>query len=265
MIPDEVRVEITKRISSVQQEHGVRVLYAVESGSRAWGFESPDSDFDVRFIYAHPREWYIAVDLEEKRDVIEYDITDDIDLNGWDLRKSLRLLQKSNPALIEWLHSPIVYEDDGQFASQTRSFIQSAYSSEKGISSYRGLAKNNLKLYLRDERRSPKRCLYILRSILCAKWVEKHRSPPPVPFEEVRSILERGTELDLAIEDLLRRKKKDPEAKAATSFPVIDEYLVRELERLEANKTQSENEESVIARLNTLFHANLCSNGPYAP
>ena len=109
MIPDNVRAEILTRMHNAEKEHGVRILLAVESGSRAWGFESPNSDFDARFIYVHPRDWYLSVGLEEQRDVIEYPIVDDIDLNGWDLRKALRLFWKSNPAFVEWIQSPIVY------------------------------------------------------------------------------------------------------------------------------------------------------------
>lgn len=96
MIPQAIRAEIGRRLANVQQDEGVRILIAVESGSRAWGFPSPDSDFDVRFIYCRPEPWYYSVDVEERRDVLEYGITDDIDLNGWDLRKALRPLVRSN-------------------------------------------------------------------------------------------------------------------------------------------------------------------------
>jgi RNA repair pathway DNA polymerase beta family len=99
MIPEDIRTEILRRMHNAEKEHGVRILLAVESGSRAWGFESPNSDFDARFIYVHPRDWYLSVGLEEQPDVIEYPIVDDIDLNGWDLRKALRLFWKSNPPL----------------------------------------------------------------------------------------------------------------------------------------------------------------------
>jgi predicted nucleotidyltransferase len=100
----------------------VRVLLAVESGSRAWGFESPNSDYDARFIYLHPPDWYVSVDLEEKRGVIEYPIVDEIDPNGWDLRKALRLFGKSNPAFVEWIQSPLIYLEVGSFADRVRSF-----------------------------------------------------------------------------------------------------------------------------------------------
>jgi predicted nucleotidyltransferase len=101
MVPPPIRTEILARIRRAEDEHDVRVLLAVESGSRAWGFESPNSDFDARFIYVHRQDWYLSVGLEEQRDVIEYKIVDDIDLNGWDVRKALRLFWKSNPAFVE--------------------------------------------------------------------------------------------------------------------------------------------------------------------
>ena len=85
-IPSDVHAEIMRRLAHAEAEHGVRILLAIESGSRAWGFASPDSDYDVRFIYAHEPRWYQSIDLEERRDVIEYAIVDDIDLNGWDIR-----------------------------------------------------------------------------------------------------------------------------------------------------------------------------------
>ncbi len=91
MISTDTHEEIMRRLAAVEEKEGVRILLAIESGSRAWGFASPNSDFDVRFIYARPKDWYVAVDLEDKRDVIEYPIVDDIDLNGWDVRKALML------------------------------------------------------------------------------------------------------------------------------------------------------------------------------
>src|SRR3954452_13450282 len=108
-----VRDQILKRLEEAEAEHGVRILYACESGSRAWGFASPDSDYGVRFIYAQPRNWYLSFDVERRRDVIEYPIVDDIDQSGWDVRKALYLFTRNNGALLEWLHSPIVYLERG--------------------------------------------------------------------------------------------------------------------------------------------------------
>ncbi len=106
-IPATIRTAIGEALAQAEQRYDVKVLLAVESGSRAWGFASPDSDWDVRFIYVHRPEWYLGID--EKRDVIEEMLPLDIDLAGWDLRKALRLFRKSNPPLLEWLRSPLNY------------------------------------------------------------------------------------------------------------------------------------------------------------
>jgi predicted nucleotidyltransferase len=98
-----MRDEIQTRLAAIESEHGVRVLYACESGSRGWGFASPDSDYDVRFIYAHPLPWYLSV--EPQRDVIELPISGDLDINGWELRKALKLLKSGNAPLMEWWDS----------------------------------------------------------------------------------------------------------------------------------------------------------------
>ena len=161
MIDENIKTEILRRIQAAETEYGVRVLYAIESGSRAWGFASPNSDYDVRFIYAHPKDWYVAVDLEEKRDVIEYDIVDDIDINGWDVRKALRLFSKSNPAFIEWLQSPIVYVENGSFAQQARELMPAIYSIEKGIYHYRSMAKTTYRTHLKDDRVYLKKYFYV--------------------------------------------------------------------------------------------------------
>ena len=114
---------IIEQIADIETQYAVKILYACESGSRAWGFASTDSDWDVLFIYVHPRDWYLAVDLEQKRDVIEPPIIDDLDFSGWDLQKALKLFYKSNPPLIEWLHSPIVYRDASGLVRQYRRSI----------------------------------------------------------------------------------------------------------------------------------------------
>jgi predicted nucleotidyltransferase len=103
-----MREKIHAYLRDIETREEIRILYACESGSRAWGFPSIDSDYDVRFIYLHPRDWYLSIDLQQKRDVIECSVDHHLDINGWDLRKALQLLRKGNPPLMEWLGSPIV-------------------------------------------------------------------------------------------------------------------------------------------------------------
>lgn len=182
MIPTDVRTEILRRMHAAEEEHGVRILLAVESGSRAWGFESPNSDYDARFIYANPRDWYLAVNLEEQRDVIEYPIVDDIDLNGWVLRKALWLFSKSNPAFVEWIQSPIIYSETGTFASSVRELLPSVYSCESGIYHYRSMAKTNYRGYLKADLVPLKKYFYVLRPLPAVRWLERYGSAAPIEF-----------------------------------------------------------------------------------
>jgi uncharacterized protein len=155
----------------------VRTLFAVESGSRAWGFESPDSDYDVRFVYVHEPSWYQAVDLEERRDVIEYPIVDDIDLHGWDARKALRLFWKSNPAFVEWIQSPIVYLEQDAFRQKAIEALPTIYRPHNGIYHYRSMAKTNYRGYLQEPTVRLKKYFYVLRPLLAARWI--NRTPLP--------------------------------------------------------------------------------------
>ena len=104
----EIIIEIKNKLCEIEQKENVRIIHCIESGSRSWGFASPDSDFDARFIYVRPTEYYLK--LEKTRDVIEWELNDVYDINGWDIKKALELLHKSNPTLFEWNSSPIVYK-----------------------------------------------------------------------------------------------------------------------------------------------------------
>ena len=130
---------IKANLAEIEARETVRIVYACESGSRAWGFPSSDSDYDVRFIYLHPLEWYLSI--EDKRDVIGDPITGQLDVNGWDLRKTLQLFRKSNPPLFEWLNSPIVYLEKYSVASRLRSLLAVYYSSRTCAYHYLQMAR----------------------------------------------------------------------------------------------------------------------------
>lgn len=260
-IPADVHAEIMRRLARAEQEHEVRILLAVESGSRAWGFASPNSDYDVRFIYAHPPRWYQAVNLEEKRDVIEYGITDDIDLNGWDLRKALRLLWKSNPAFVEWIQSPIRYIERGRFGERARTLLPDAYSVESGMYHYRSMAKNTERAYLRDAQVSLKKYFYALRPLLAVLWLERYGTPAPIEFHKLLHLIEDRPALRADIDDLLARKRNAPEAWVGDPLPTIHAFVVEHLARLETMQPRVERRASVLPGLNALFHAVLDESG----
>lgn len=259
-IAPEVRAEILRRIKAAELEHNVKILYAIESGSRAWGFESPNSDYDVRFIYTHPKDWYLTVNLEDKRDVIEYPIVDEIDINGWDIRKALKLFWKSNPAFIEWLQSPIVYLDDGYFADKARELMPSIASSQKGIYHYLHMAKGNFREYLKKDVVPLKKYFYVLRPLLAIMWLEKFNKPAPIEFEVLRKLVSDNKALDDAITDLLVRKRASLEKEYAPAVPVLNEFIESELARHESYSAIMKGREADFESLNLLFKAALERN-----
>ena len=137
---------ILKELTQIEKTENVRILMAVESGSRAWGFASPDSDYDVRFIYVRPKDEYLR--LEKCRDVIELPLSNELDINGWDLSKTLQLMHKSNPTLFEWFSSPIVYLET-DFAARFKSIMGRYFSSKRGLYHYISMAAGNYREYLK--------------------------------------------------------------------------------------------------------------------
>lgn len=230
-IPPQVRAEIQKRLAGVVTDHGVRLLLAIESGSRAWGFASPDSDYDVRFVYARPAQWYSSIDLEERRDVIEQPIVDDIDLNGWDARKALRLFWRSNPAFIEWIQSPIEYVDSTTFASRARKLLPDVYSTGRGIHHYRSMAKTNYRGYLRRDLVPLKKYFYVLRPLLAVRWIERTGAAPPIEFERLLPMATDEPGVLDEVHRLLERKRASGEIASAPAIRVLNDFVERELER----------------------------------
>lgn len=257
MIPSDVRAEILRRMRAAEEEHDVRILLAVESGSRAWGFASPNSDFDARFIYVHRRDWYLSVSLEEQRDVIEYPIVDDIDLNGWDLRKALRLFAKSNPAFVEWIQSPIVYAETGPFAAQVRALVAAMYSCEHGIYHYRSMAKTNYRGYLKGDLVPLKKYFYVLRPLLSVRWLERYGTAAPIEFSRLLHLVEDDTALIEAIADLRIRKQAAPELGLAPPVSIINAFVEAELARLEATTPVPTPRAATAPLLNTVFRDSL--------
>lgn len=253
MISENIQIDIKERLARVEKEHPVKVLLAVESGSRAWGFASPNSDYDVRFIYVNRPDWYLSVGLEEQRDVIEYPIVDDIDINGWDLRKALRLFWKSNPTFFEWMQSPIVYKHEGSFAEAARHLLPRTYSCTRGIHHYRSMAKASYRGYLREDMVLLKKYFYVLRPLLSVRWLEKHGSPAPIEFQQLLSLIPHQMRLLEAINNLLALKRKSPELGLSPRIPEIHSFIEQELERLEGVTPEQEERKSDVDELSSLF------------
>ncbi|MBI5784169.1 MAG: nucleotidyltransferase domain-containing protein [Rhodocyclales bacterium] len=254
MIPVAVRSEILSRLQRAERDHGVRVLLAVESGSRAWGFESPNSDYDARFIYANQPDWYLSVNLEDKRDVIEYPIVDDIDLNGWDVRKALRLFAQSNPAFVEWIQSPIVYLEKGGFAASVRRLLPSVYSCLRGVHHYRSMAKTNYRGYLKADLIPLTKYFYVLRPLLAVRWLERYGTPAPIEFEKLLHLIDDQSTLLADINSLLERKRAAPEMGREPPVESIHAFIEQELDRIESIQLQT-SPTTVMDSFNEVFRA----------
>lgn len=260
MINEDKRSDILRRLANVEEEHGVRVLFAIESGSRAWGFASPNSDYDVRFIYAREPSWYQAVDLEERRDVIEYAIVDDIDINGWDVRKALRLYWKSNPTFVEWIQSPISYVERSDFRIAARSLLPSIYAPQKGIYHYMSMAKTNYRGYLRAAVVPLKKYFYVLRPLLAARWVKKTGGAAPIEFEKLLALLEDEPAVLSEVCRLLELKRNTPELGCAAAVPILNDFIETELSTAPTEVPEKSRSPQVVDRLNELFRHVLCEH-----
>ena len=193
---------IVEKLKVIEQQNQVRILYACESGSRAWGFASPNSDFDVRFIYV--RSLYSLLSVSEQRDVIELPINDVLDINGWELRKALRLFRKSNATLYEWLQSPVVYYEDESFSQLMRSLMPAYFSGRAAMHHYLSMARGVFENELSDDMVRLKKYFYSLRPVLAARWIAEEKSVPPMRFDELRQILPRR--LNKIVDEMLHLK-----------------------------------------------------------
>lgn len=241
---------IKQKLLEIEKAENVRILLAVESGSRAWGFASPDSDYDVRFIYVKPEKDYLK--LEEIRDVIELPINDELDINGWDLKKTLRLLYKSNPTLFEWFSSPIVYLETA-FAKDFRALMMDYFSSKKSLYHYISMAEGNYWEYLRGDWVKAKKYFYVLRPVLACRWVLDKKTPPPMLFSELAAE-ELPYSLKNEVDQLLNLKMKSPEIKKIPRIDALNTFLDTEISNIKSKVCEMEEKpDNDWEKLNAIF------------
>ena len=224
-----VRQRVIQALADIEVAHDVSVLYACESGSRGWGFASPDSDYDVRFLYVHRLPWYLAV--EPRRDVIELPISDELDVGGWELRKTLRLLRRANPVLLEWLDSPVIYRQHEAGAGEIRGLAAQWFSPQRGRYHYLAMAHRNFRGYLQGESVRLKKYLYVLRPLLAALWIERGLGQPPMRFADLAGYLVTDEALRVEINALLAIKMRSGEAEYSPRWPGIHAFVESELAR----------------------------------
>lgn len=259
IVGGEVRAEILRRLRAAEIEHDVQILYACESGSRAWGFASPDSDYDVRFIYVRKPDWYLSFDVERRRDVIEYPITDEIDCGGWDIRKALYLLTRTNGALMEWLNSPVRYIENGSFAASMRVLVPEVMSPVALCYHYSHMARGNAREYLFKEQVRLKKYFYVLRPLLAIRYIEQGMGVPPVEFARLLDSVLPGA-MRPSIDRLLELKRNTEELGLGAQVPEINQFIEQEFERHGSafsgqGRPELPGKEDVYAQLNQIFRA----------
>ncbi|HHV29504.1 MAG TPA: nucleotidyltransferase domain-containing protein [Clostridium sp.] len=248
--------EILEKLKNIEEENDINILYAVESGSRGWGFASKDSDYDVRFIYIHPTDWYLSI--EDKKDFIELPINDLLDINGWDITKALLQYKKSNPTLMEWLSSPIVYRESFSTAQKMRELLPSYFSPVPTIYHYLHIARNKFEEIMNTDQVKIKRFFYILRPILACMWIEKNGTAPPMEFKKLMAEQQLDHSLVSEISKLLDKKTSGLEIDIEPKSPIVIEFLRNKIIHYEKYlKTVRNEKKSDYEPLNTLFRETL--------
>ncbi len=220
--------EIKKELQRLEKQHDIKILYAVESGSRAWGFASLDSDWDVRYIYIHTLDWYLKID--EQKDSQEEILPNEIDLSGWELKKALRLFRKSNPPLLEWLNSPMVYLEQFSTATKLRDMTSKYFNPKSCIYHYLHMADGNYRTYLQKDVVRVKKYFYVLRPILACDWILQTNTMAPMEFSKLLESQVTDSNLKNEIEKLLVRKISGEELNEEPKIQIINDFVEEKIQ-----------------------------------
>jgi len=216
-----------EKLRNLEKKFNVKIIYAVESGSRAWGFESKDSDYDVRFIYVHPLDRYLS--LDPYRDSIE-DLNDKLfDFAGWDLKKALTLFRKSNAPLLEWLRSPFIYLEKYGVVDDLRTLSGDYFSAKLCIYHYLHMAQGNYKDYLQGDLVKIKKYFYMLRPLFACEWIEVNNTMPPMEFAKLFDVISNENVLN-KIDKLLVHKANCEELALEPKIDILNEYIENQIE-----------------------------------
>ena len=245
---NEITQEIKAKLSKIEHQENIRILYACESGSRAWGFASPDSDYDVRFIFVRPIEDYFRV--KELPDFIDTELNEVYDINGWDLKKFFKQLYKSNPVIFEWANSPIVYIETLEW-KRIKSVMNDYFLQVEMLHHYRGMAKSNVRSNFATSEIVLKKYLYVLRPVLACLWlIQKHTVPPTEFSKLVEEVL--PEELIVSVDELLAVKMKSGEKENGSRIPQLDLFIEKKLNEATMFSVFNEKQKD-YKKLDTLF------------
>ncbi len=240
---------ISDKLSEIEDAEEVRILHCIESGSRAWGFASPDSDYDVRFIYVRKPEFYLK--LEKTSDVIEWQLDDVLDINGWDIQKAMRLLFKSNMTLFEWNISPIVYKTTREWLSVSE-VMDKYFIVEMGLHHYLNMAARHYREYLTANEVKLKKYFYALRPILACKWIIDNGKPPPILFSELVNS-ELDEDMRPVVNGLIELKVRTPEIGTGQRIDALNCYIEKSIREIQASIENCDTKRNRWEELNSLF------------
>jgi predicted nucleotidyltransferase len=221
---------IKDKLKEIERSQGIKILFACETGSRAWGFPSPDSDYDIRLIYMREQDWYLS--LSEKKDTIEMMLDNgDLDITGWDIKKCLQLMWKSNGAFLERVQSPIVYSEIDNISSLLQDYSKKCFSPISTMYHYLGLAKNSFSEIIERDEIKLKKLFYALRATLACKWILEKESAPPIVFTQMIEELSFSSELKSKIYALIKLKSGKNESYIHPAEKELNTFITEELEK----------------------------------
>ncbi len=246
--------KICNCLSNIEKENGIHILFAGESGSRAWGFASPDSDYDIRAIYCHPQAWYLSLN-EHPQETIEAMLPNDFDVSAWDLRKTLRLFAKCNPSLNEWLGSPTIYKKTSPFFEDLKAHIPTYFNPIKATHHYLALARNayNETNHIEPPTLTIKKLFYALRGLLAAHWTTTFQTMPPTEFSRLLEIDDLPKDILTIIAEVQEQKKTAHEHFTVLMPPQLHDFYLKKRLSIEDKAKSLSIHHTSIEPLNELF------------
>lgn len=255
VLPESARAEVMRRLADISRAHDVRLLLAVESGSRAWGFHSPDSDFDARFLYVRSEDAYLS--LEQPRDVIETPIEGLYDVNGWDLSKALRLMIKGNSVVQEWLASPLVYLTAPGFVEALMPVARAWRSAYADAHHYYGLLSSQRSRHIEGRSQvNLKKYFYVVRPAIALQWLRERADAPPMDLPSLLAGVSLPRDAAAALERLRDAKRSSAEVGEGARIAALDAYIEEQAAwGMRAKGGAPEPDPDLIDRSNALFRA----------
>ena len=248
---------IVNKLKEIEFNEGIQMLFACETGSRAWGFPSPDSDYDARFIYKHDLDWYLS--LKDRKDSIQIPIEGDLDITGWELKKCMSLMYKSNCALFERLQSRIIYMSKDGFADIMMGLASKCFSAKAAMHHYHSMSLKYVEQCMKHNNVKLKSYFYAIRTTMAASWIRIKGSVAPIYMPDMYAVVD--AQIVTAIEELIHLKSKKNESYMHVRNNVIDEYLQDQIQTNENIKDQLSVGKRNVSLLDEFFISEIKSAG----